>query len=287
MSCRAVHLEVVNDISTDSFILALRRFLCRRGGVTSIISDNGTNFVGAQSEFRKAFAEMDQQKINDFLLSKSCEWIEWKKNPPHASHMGGVWERQIRSVRNILMSLLKEHTCILNEESLCTLMVEAEAIVNSRPITTDNLCDPDIIPLSPNQLLTMKTNPVLPPPGNFQRPDLYCRKRWRQVQYLANEFWRRWRKEYVTSLQMRNKWTVPKRNVCVNDIVLLKEENVHRQQWPLGKVVKVFKDATDGLVRSVEIQSAHSKSALKRPIHKLVLLLEANNTDDTSSAAVE
>ena len=108
-------------------------------------------------------------------------------NFPSASHMDGVLKRQIRSVRNVMANLLHEHGLQLEDESLCTFLCEASAIVNSRPLSTinDPLSDP---PLSPNLLLTQKTSVILPPPGKFQKCDLYSRKRWRRTQYLVNEF---------------------------------------------------------------------------------------------------
>lgn len=122
-------------------------------------------------------------------------------NVPHASHMGGVWERQIRTVRNVLTVLLDNHGTIVDDESLRTFVLEAEAIVNSRPLTTEN---PDHLePLTLNHLLTMKSKVILPPPGNFQGADTYSRKRWPRVQYLVNEFWYRSRNEFIQSLQVR------------------------------------------------------------------------------------
>ena len=105
---------------------------------------------------------------------------------------------------------------------------------------------------------------------------MYCRKRWRQVQHLANEFWTRFRKEYLQSLQIRNKWNNPSRNFAVDDVVLLKEPNVSRQQWPMARIIKTF-PGEDGLVRSVELKLPSSANALKRPIQKLVLLVEASS----------
>ena len=273
-SSRAVHLEAITNLSTDCFILALRRFLARRGPMLSLRSDNGTNFVGAANEFRKLYNDMDHTRISKFLANQNCEWIRWERNPPEASHTGGVWERQIRSVRNTLSSLLHEHSSLLTDEVFRTLLTEAELIVNSRPITTDPE-NPELAALSPVQLLTLKSKVVLPPPGDFQREDIYCRKRWRHVQHLANVFWTRYRKEYLQSLQYRNKWNKEQRNFCVNDIVLLKESNVPRQQWPMGKVVQVF-PSEDGLVRSVELKVPRATTTLKRPIQKLVLLVEAD-----------
>jgi hypothetical protein len=136
-------------------------------------------------------------------------------------------------------------------------------------------------------ILTMKTKVISAPPGVFQKADLYCRKRWRVVQHLANEFWNRWRKEYLLALQARAKWTEKKRNFEAGDVVLLKDGDVGRNKWPMGVVVSAV-PGEDGLVRTVEVRVA-SRSVFKRPIHKLVLLVESpdadhsNVGDDTSS----
>ena len=138
---------------------------------------------------------MDQEKIRQKLLEESGDWIDFQMNVPNASHMGGVWEWQIRTVRSVLIALLDSHGTILDDESLRTFMVEAEAIVNSLPLTVENLNY--LEPLTPNHLLTLKSKVVLPPPGNFLRVDTYSKKRWRRVQYLINEFWYRWRKDFL------------------------------------------------------------------------------------------
>jgi len=290
MSSRAVHLEVARSLDTDSFINSLRRFISRRGPVRQLRSDQGTNFVGARRELAQAVTEMDQQKIKSELLQSQCDWFPFNMNVPAASHMGGVWERQIRSVRAVLSALLRDNGMQLDDESLTTLMCEAEAIVNSRPLTTEQLGDPDApSPLTPNHLLTMKSKIVLPPPGVFQSQDLYCRKRWRRVQHLANEFWCRWRKEFLLSLQQRSKWTRPRRNMCVGDIVLVKDENLPRNAWQLSRVAEVYPSA-DGFVRKVKVATADkdldekgrrpgSVRYLERPVQKLVLLLPAEETD--------
>ena len=126
-------------METDSFIQPLRRFMARRGKVRSIRSDNGTNLVGTDNELRKALKEMNQKQIRDYLLRNGTVWITWYKYPPGASHMGGVWEYQIRSVRGILAALLKTHGHSLNDEGFRTLAAETEAIINSRRLTVDPL----------------------------------------------------------------------------------------------------------------------------------------------------
>ena len=286
MASRAIHLETANSLETDSFINALRRFISRRGPIRQLRSDMGTNFVGARKELIQALAEMDQEKIKAELLEEQCDWFAFKMNVPAASHMGGAWERQIRSVRNVLSSLLQDNGKQLDDESLRTLMCEAEAVVNSRPLTVNQLADPDSLsPLTPNHLLTMKSKVVLAPPGSFQPADVYCRKRWRRVQHLANEFWTRWKKEFLLSLQQRQKWTRDRRNLLVDDVVMIKDDNLPRSAWQLARVSAVY-PSPDGQVRKVQIALADrcldktgkridSVQYLERPVQKLVLLMPA------------
>ena len=284
---RAIHIEVAVSLSTDSFINALRRFLAIRGPIRLLRSDCGTNFIGLKSEQMRAGEEFDKNRIKEFLLQKGCDYIEYKMNVPKASHMGGAWERQIRTVRNILNALLKTNSSQLDDDSLRTQMYEVSAIVNSRPLTTDNVNDPlSLKPLSPNQILTFKSEVLLPPPGDFDESDLYSRKMWRRVQHLTSEFWKRWQKEYIHNLQVRQKWTKPEPNLEVNDIVLVSDVDLSRGQWQLGCVVETF-PSKDGLVRSVKVLFGNSnlsnkgkrmspKKVLMRPVHKLVLLLKGN-----------
>ena len=105
------------------------------------------------------------------------------------------------------------------------------SIVNSRPLTLQNMSDNYApMPLSPNHLLTFKSDVVVPPPGDFNMNDLYSRKRWRRVQIMANNFWQQWKKEFVLLLQKRPKWQKSQRNVKIGDVVLLKEEDLPRNR---------------------------------------------------------
>ena len=134
------------------------------------------------------------------------------------------------------------------------------------------------LPLSPIQLLTFKSDVVFPPPGDFQRCDLYCRKHWRRVQYLANQFWHRWRVEYLATLQPRQKWTTKSRNYAVGDVVLVKDDDIftNRNGWPMALVTEVF-TSDDEIVRQVRLRVASKQAdktrSLLRPITKLVLLV--------------
>ena len=187
MASRAIHLEIATSLTTDSFLNAYRRFVCRRGPIQQLRSDQGTNFVGAKNEMQAALNEMNHEKIQRELLKDNCDWFAWKMNAPHASHMGGVWERQIRTVRSVLTGLLQSHGSQLDDESLRTLMIEAKGYCQQ--------------------------------PSTFQGADVYSRKRWRRVQQLTNEFWQRWRKSYLQTLQTRQKWTTPQKNLEEGDTV--------------------------------------------------------------------
>ena len=135
MTSRAIHLEVAESLDTDAFINALRRFIAIRGPIRHLRSDCGTN--GAKNVLDKELAAINQTKVKDFLLHQNCDYFDFKMNFPHSSHMGGVWERQIRTVRGVLQSLLDKVGTQLNNDSLRTLFYEVMAIVNSRPLTVD------------------------------------------------------------------------------------------------------------------------------------------------------
>ena len=291
LASRAVHLEVASSLSTDSFLNAYRRFVGRRGPVRQLRSDQGTNFVGAKNELQQALSTLEHEKIRQELVKNNCDWVDFKMNVPEASHMGGAWERQIRTVRNVLASLLAQHAAQLDDETLRTFMVEAEAIVNCRPLTVDTINSPQMPePLTPSHLLTMKSKVILPPPGEFQRADLYSRKRWRRVQFLVNEFWMRWRKDYLQSLQPRQKWVATRRNLHVGDIVIMKDDNLPRNRWKLALVEETYPD-DDGLVRKVRLKIADRNldkngrptgpaTRLCRPVQKLILLLSREEYED-------
>ena len=122
-------------------------------------------------------------------MQNSAYWIQYKRNPPLASHMGGVWERQIQSARNILSPVMKTYGASLDEESLNTLFIEVEGIANSIPLVVETINDVNShAALLPSHILTMKSKVVMTPPSVFRTPDLNCRKRWRRVQHNSNEF---------------------------------------------------------------------------------------------------
>ncbi|CAH8505435.1 unnamed protein product [Schistosoma rodhaini] len=209
-------------------------------------------------------SELKKAMSTHVMVEESTVGIDWHFSPPAASHWGGVWERVIRSVRRVLGALVKEQP--LTDECLETFMIEAERIINNRPLVpvTDDSSDLDAI--TPAKLLLLREN--VTELTNVLSNDRYS-KRWKQANYLAQVFWRRWSKEYVSPLQRRYKWTQLERNIREGDLVMICSEFSEKNKWPLGLVQRVL-PSKDGLVRQVELRTR--KGILVRDIRKLCLL---------------
>lgn len=271
---------MLDDLTTSSFVLGLRNIIALRGNVKTIRCDRGTNFVGAAKELKRALSEMEESEIQRLLLENACEF---HFNPACASHMGGVWERQIRSARNILNGLLVKGKERLTSSSLRTLFYETSAIINGRPYSDAAADSKDLeCPLTPNHLLTLKSVPILPPPGDFSEGTEFTGSQWKVVQRYVQQFWRRWKTEYLSSLNKRPKWTKEHRNLRKGDVVIIHDENISRNLWKLGLVEESVL-SSDGKVRSVVLRQApacdkrgvakHQAQLITRPIHKLSLLV--------------
>lgn len=263
MASRAVHLEIAYSLTTDSAIMAIRRFLCRRGPVRHIYCDNGTNLRGASVEMRTAVESIDDDKVREDLLRKM---IEFHFIPPAAPHMGGSWERLIRSVKNNLDVILKEQ--FPTDEVLQTLFTEIEGILNNRPLTHVSVDPDDQTALTPNHLLLGGALDNTQP-GEFTDRDMILRKAWRKSQRLADMFWKRWSREYLPQLAKRSKWHDQGRQLQVGDVVLVTDENGPRNQWPLAIVIEV-RPGKDGKIRTVVVQTTKGKYC--RPVTKIVPL---------------
>ncbi|XP_073469696.1 uncharacterized protein [Aquarana catesbeiana] len=264
LSTRAVHIELLEVMSTSSFINALRRFFSIRGPEKLLRSDRGTNFVGACKELNICDSE---SQLQDFLQDRGCTWVF---NPPHSSHMGGVWERLIGIARRILDAMwLQTKPAHLTHETLSTFM----AIMNARPIIPVS-SDPDTpMVLTPAMLLTQKMNSLSAPSGTISTTQVHA-KQWKQVQCLADTFWKRWKREYLSNLQRRRKWTEDRPNIKVGDVVLLKDSQEGRNKWPVGLIVNVL-PSRDGKVRKVEVKSVKNETAriYLRPIAEIIVLI--------------
>jgi hypothetical protein len=263
LTTRAVHLEVVNSMNTDDFIMCLRRFLNRRGEVAELRCDNGTNFVGAERELKESMKTWNQTQIEKELVQRGCRW---KFQPPTASSMSGVWERLVRSAKSVLKSIIGSHTVC--DAVLTTVLTEVERILNSRALTANSDDPNDLDPLTPAHFL-MQRKVISLPPGLFTDADGILRRKWRQAQFLADLFWSRWIKEYLPSLQARPKWLTVKQNLKLNDLVLLVDNNLPRGRWNLGRIVETY-PGKDDLVRTVKVKTKAGEFV--RPIQKLCML---------------
>ena len=266
LTTRAVHLELAGGLTTDSFIMALRRFRGRRGDPKTIRSDNGTNFIGANRELAESLALLNQERITSELAQ---EGITWYFNLPSAPHMGGIFESMVKQVKRAMKTIINNQ--VLPEETLYTVLVETEAIVNSRPLTPVSDDPNDYEALTPNHFLIRRASPNSPP-GLFEEREIHSRKRWRMAQALADMIWRRWCKEYSPTLAVRSKWNKEQRNLKEGDLILVKSDDTQRSHWPLGRILKTS-PGSDGRVRMAEVKTP--SGTLMRPAAKLCLLEES------------
>ena len=216
----------------------------------------------------KALHDLNDQRIHNSLLEKG---VTWQFNPPAASHFGGIWERLIRTTRKFLYSVMSHQNFRLDDEALQTLFCEIENILNNRPLTRASKNPNDLEALTPNHILLLKSQGSIPL-GAFNKGDMYVRRRWRQVQHIADQFWKRWPTEYLHTLQERQRWLKVKRNISIGDIVLIVDNNP-RCSWALGRVIATRPDKK-GYVRTVSVKT--KVNILQRPMHKLCLILESD-----------
>ncbi|XP_064631640.1 uncharacterized protein LOC135489935 [Lineus longissimus] len=230
---RAVHLEVAYSLDTSSFLNAFFRMVARRGKPEFVVSDNGTNFVGANRELKELVQAMDQSKIVDQAAN---DGIEWKFNPPTGSHHGGLFESMVKQAKRALSAV-----------------VEVEGLLNSRPLSycSDSPNDPNV--LTPNHFIYGQAGGQLAP-RVVDSLVVNPRNRWCYVQQLICDVWKRWMKEILTDLNRRGKWYRELQDVQVDDVCILVNQTNPRGKWPLGVVTEVF-PGTDGHVRVVKVKS--------------------------------
>lgn len=242
--------------------MSLRRFISRRGKPHELLSDQGTNFKGGSSELQEAFNALAPE-LQSQLASQQ---IHFRFNPPSAPHFGGSWEGEIRSVKSALHTILGLQT--VTEEVLRTILTEVESIINSKPLgyTSSDVADPD--PITPNMLLMGWLDPSTPQVV-YLDTELLSRRRWRHCQVLADQFWTHFIRNYLPSLQNRSKWQRDQEDICIDNVVLVVDQQLPRSLWPVGKVTAVFPGA-DGRVRTVQVQV--KDKSYTRPVAKLIKL---------------
>ena len=268
MTTRCIHLEFATDISTDVFLLAFDRFISTYGQPHEMVSDNGKNFKGASRIIKKLLKSWntkseDSKKLSDFCAQYN---IKWRFVTPKAPHHNGVTESMVKSVKTAMKKMV--NNAVLTEEEYRTVFAKITATINSRPIfpaSDGNIEEPMI---TCQDLLRPSTLNHDPPALNV---DDDPRKRVHRVNETVNMWWWKvWLRNFLPSLQLRNKWWKDRSNIEVGDLVLVIDPDVKRGCWNMGKVLKVYPD-DDGRVRSVKVKTVNGQ--YDRPITRLTLLL--------------
>lgn len=265
---RAIHLELVSDLGTDTFLQALRRFTARRGFPQIIYSDNAATFKRASKDLQTVQRVVENAQVQDYL---STNRIQWKFIAEKAAWWGGWWERLVGSVKVVLRKVLGRAT--LTAEELVTCLMEAEAVVNSRPITYQDASDPNVLPLTPGHFLIgrqLRSLPDQPIPKQVPTAPTALAYR-RKLQYqrrLMDRFWTKWTDHYL--LQLRSAHSFPNQaenDVKEGDVVLMHESHRPRLIWKLGVIKKTF-TGRDGHVRACEVKLSNG-TILRRPVQLL------------------
>ncbi|KAL0861187.1 hypothetical protein ABMA27_009669 [Loxostege sticticalis] len=263
---RAVHLEVVESLSTSEFLMALRRFVARRGRVDCLFSDNGTNFRGLDN----AFSSLDWDEIQRF---SSITRIKWNFLPPAAPWWGGFYERMIGFMKQILRRVLGRAAVTLVE--LHTVLCDCEAVINSRPLT----CMGDqneLQPLTPSSFIQPLPHVHVTDFDEIDKKTLNLRQRY--CQKLREDLRKRFKEEYISSLIQRGKRLkhVP---LQVRDVVLLEGDSQFSKRitWPLA-IVEELHEGTDGVCRVARVRTADGVKV--RPVQRLFALEVPNDRPD-------
>lgn len=266
MVTRAIHLEVVTDLTAKAFIAAFKRFTARRGHCSDLFSDNGTNFVGASKQLREMFNSAKSTISGEIEALLNLEQTSWHFIPPHAPNFGGLWEAGVRSVKTHLHKVIIDTN--LTYEEWSTVLAQVEACLNSRPISSmsDDPNDPQA--LTPGHFLIGEPLVSIPDTDNSDC-NVVGLDRWRLTQKIINNFWKRWYKDYLVNLNQRYKWYTKKAEPEIGDVVILKDDNIPPAKWILGRITNKYL-GPDNIARVVSIKCKNGE--FKRPISKICVL---------------
>lgn len=264
LKTRAVHLDIVTELSSAAFLACYERFIGRRGRCERMYSDNGTSFVGAEKEIRKAYAAWKNDETMNHLARKGTEWSFMT---PAAPHQGGIYEAAVKSMKHHLKRIVGIKK--LPYEQFMTLLIQIEAILNSRPIHPLSDDPEDIQALTPGHFLISESFIAPPAFDHPNKKDIIGIQLWKQRQEMLSHFWNRWENEYLTTLQERKEWRREKEPLKIGQLVLLKSENFPPAQWGLGRIWELLPDAK-GIVRNVIVRTANGK--LKRAVQKICIV---------------
>lgn len=256
---KAIHLELVGDLTSHSYIYALHRFVSRRGKPQNVYSDNGTSFVGAYNELSK-FLKTNCDSLAEGVAN---EGINFHFIPAYAPHFGGLWEAGVKSTKYHLVRVLGN--CHLTYEELNTALAQIEAILNSRPLTPISSDPEDLTPITPGHFLIGRPLTALPDKG-YEDCSYNHLRRFQRIQQLRETFWKRWSKEYVVELQQRTKWRTNSEPLKLNSLVVIKEDNLPPLKWRLGRIVAVH-PGSDGINRVADVKT--SSGIVRRAFSKI------------------
>ena len=283
LATKAVHIEVVSDLTTPAFKASLHRFASRRNCPITIYSDNGSNFVGASNQLKELYQFLNQEASDPatrhYLLEHK---LTWHHIPERAPHFGGLWESAVKSMKQHLRRIMGP--TLLTYEEMSTVTCQVEACLNSRPLIPMTSHNQDgLSTLTAGHFLMFQVPTAYPEdPRLPEDPSLLTK--WNMVQSIVQHFWSRWSKEYLNTLQARTKWQRVKPNLQVDDIVILKEDRTFACHWPLALIIRTY-PGEDGLVRTARIKTA--TGVYKRPVTKLALLHRPQReTQDPPSMAL-
>ncbi|KAI5735483.1 hypothetical protein M8J77_018916 [Diaphorina citri] len=264
LATKALHLELVSDLSKEAFVNALKRFLARRGPVSCMYSDNGTNFIATKNMLDELYKFLNSPEFTQTYGKEMVDnRISWKTLPPAAPHMAGIWERAVRSVKTHLYKVIGCQ--ILTFEELTTVLTQIEALLNSRPLCVLSNDPNDLEPLTPAHFLKMTPLHHLPS-VQLEEDRLTRLSRFQLLDQMVQSFWKRWSLEYLNSLQEKSKWNKSIENLAVGTVVLIKDGNAIPLHWKLGVVQEVH-PGSDGVVRVATVKT--KSGVYKRPVVKL------------------
>ncbi|XP_075162853.1 uncharacterized protein LOC142235486 [Haematobia irritans] len=261
---KAVHLEPCSDLSSAAFEAAFSRFVGRRGLPRRVVSDNGRNFVGASRVLLREFSQFIKSSSSDISNKYLSHGLERSFIPPHAPHMGGLWEAAVKSFKHHFKRLAGTHRFTF--EQLATLLARIEGVLNSRPISALSEDPTDISALTPGHFLKGSPMVALPEPLS---PNLSLINRWTKLKAIHHQFAIRWKEDYLKSLQKRYKWKAPQCNIKKGDLVVVIDELLPPSEWRLGRIEET-QPGLDGKTRVVQVRTA--MGLIKRPVVKLCLL---------------
>lgn len=250
-SSKAIHLELTTSLSTESFLMSLKRFVARRGKPLTMYSDNGKNFVGTITEIKEIVKFLTNSKDATTRFATKLG-VTWKFIPSYSPHFGGLWESSVKSCKFHIKRVAGNTP--LTFEEFDTLLAQVESILNSRPLSPLSSDPSDLSPLTPGHFIIGRSLTAMPEADLTSEPTNRL-TRYQHLQQMNQHFWRRWSQEYLGELQRRTKWQRHRSDLKLNSLVLLRNDNLPPLKWRLGRVTATF-PGKDGIVRVAEVKTS-------------------------------